>query len=97
MDKPDSSDVLCGIASLVVPGAGQLVQGRIKAAALMFFGTLLAWLFLLGWLVHLYAGYEAATHHPRRARSERLETDRRRRMIDRIRSTGSARRSHDRG
>lgn len=67
MEGPGSGgNVLAALCSFVVPGLGQLFQGRLLSAFFQFafFGFL--WLFWLGWIMHLYSAYSAATFiHPR--------------------------------
>ena len=62
--------VLAGVLSLILPGLGQIYNGRVLAGILwlvlasgLWFGTG----FLLGWILHLVAGYCAysyAKEHP---------------------------------
>ena len=44
---------LAAFASLVVPGLGQLLQGRLGMAIFMFGLVVFLWFFLLGWIIHL--------------------------------------------
>lgn len=58
-----AGNVIAAICSLFVPGLGQLVQGRVLAAILMFVLAGAVWLVsfgLLGWVMHLVACIEAA-------------------------------------
>ena len=58
-----SGNVLAAIASFLIPGLGQLVQGRLLRALLMLMlaGFLwLVWLGFGGWIGHLVACYDAA-------------------------------------
>jgi TM2 domain-containing membrane protein YozV len=57
-------NVLAAICSLFIPGLGQLVQGRLLKAALMFVLAGILWFFLLGWLVHLWSIIDAAMFKP---------------------------------
>ncbi|MBI3270787.1 MAG: hypothetical protein HYZ53_17425 [Planctomycetes bacterium] len=57
-------NVLAGLASFLVPGLGQLVQGRVLAAAAFFLVDLVLWFFLLGWLMHICAAVDAAVWRP---------------------------------
>jgi len=59
-----AGNVIAALASFFVPGLGQLAQGRILAALVHFIGTVLLWLFMLGWLGHLWSAYSAATWRP---------------------------------
>lgn len=48
------------IFSMVIPGLGQLYQGRRPAALIHFVGAVMLWTLGYGWIVHLYSGIEAA-------------------------------------
>lgn len=52
------------VFSLVVPGLGQLYQGRRPAAVIHFVLAVLLWMLGYGWIVHLYSGIEAAFQTP---------------------------------
>lgn len=56
----ESGNVIAAVCSFFVPGLGQLVQGRILKAAVMFVLAGVLWIFLLGWLVHLWSIFDAA-------------------------------------
>ena len=43
---------MAAFASLVVPGLGQLLQGRLGRAIFMFGLVVFLWFFLLGWIIH---------------------------------------------
>jgi hypothetical protein len=61
--RGSGGNVIAGIASLVIPGLGQLAQGRILSALLMCCVSGLLWLLsfgLLGWLGHVIACLDAA-------------------------------------
>ena len=54
-------NVLAGLASFFIPGLGQLVQGRLlRALVMLLLATALWWIFL-GWIVHVWSAYDAAT------------------------------------
>jgi TM2 domain-containing membrane protein YozV len=58
-----AGNVIAAICSFFIPGLGQLVQGRILAALVMFVLAAVVWFVsfgLLGWLMHLVACIEAA-------------------------------------
>ncbi len=50
--------------SLIIPGLGQLYQGRRPAAVVHFVLAVLLWLLTYGWVVHLYSAAEAALQKP---------------------------------
>ncbi|MDJ0840777.1 MAG: hypothetical protein QNK37_29970 [Acidobacteriota bacterium] len=55
-----AGNVLAAICSFFIPGLGQLVQGRLLMAVVMFVLAGFLWLFLLGWLIHLWSIIDAA-------------------------------------
>lgn len=55
-----AGNVLSALASFFIPGLGQLLQGRLIMALVMFVGAAVLWWFLLGWLVHLWSVLDAA-------------------------------------
>lgn len=60
-----SGNVIAALASFFIPGLGQLLQGRIIMAAVMFVLASVLWVILLGWLVHLWSIVDAALYRPR--------------------------------
>jgi TM2 domain-containing membrane protein YozV len=54
-------NVLAGLASFFIPGLGQLVQGRLLRALVMFLLATALWWIFLGWIIHLWSAYDAAT------------------------------------
>jgi TM2 domain-containing membrane protein YozV len=61
-----SGNVLAAICSFFIPGLGQLVQGRLLKAIVMFVLAALLWIVLLGWLIHLWSILDAALYKPAR-------------------------------
>jgi TM2 domain-containing membrane protein YozV len=59
-------NVLAAICSFFIPGLGQLVQGRLMKAIIMFVLAGLLWIVLLGWLIHLWSILDAALYKPER-------------------------------
>ncbi|WP_148715219.1 DUF6677 family protein [Chitinolyticbacter meiyuanensis] len=57
-------NVLAALASFFIPGLGQLVQGRVLKAALMFVLAAVLWIVLMGWIVHLWSIVDAALFDP---------------------------------
>jgi len=57
-------NVLAAICSFFIPGLGQLVQGRLLAAAVQFILAAVLWWILMGWIVHIYSIYDAAVFKP---------------------------------
>jgi TM2 domain-containing membrane protein YozV len=65
--KGSTGNVIAGIASFIVPGLGQLVQGRLLAALFMFFLAGAIWVVSLGtmgWIGHVIAAVHAALYDP---------------------------------
>jgi TM2 domain-containing membrane protein YozV len=56
-----TGNVVAALASFFIPGLGQLLQGRALRAAVQFILAAVLWIFLLGWLVHLWSILDAAT------------------------------------
>lgn len=55
-----AGNVIAALASFFIPGLGQLVQGRMLAALIHFVLAGVLWIFLLGWIVHLWSIIDAA-------------------------------------
>ncbi|HCW76119.1 MAG TPA: hypothetical protein DHU63_06225 [Candidatus Marinimicrobia bacterium] len=57
-------NVLAALASLFIPGLGQLLQGRVSVGAFQFIFAMIMWYFFLGWLIHLWSVVDAAKWTP---------------------------------
>lgn len=57
-------NVLAALASLFIPGLGQLLQGRLVMAIIQFVLAALLWFVLLGWIIHLWSILDAARFKP---------------------------------
>lgn len=57
-----SGNVIAGLASFFLPGLGQLVQGRMLAAFIHFLLGCVLWIVFMGWLIHIWSAYSAATY-----------------------------------
>ena len=57
-----TGNVIAAVCSFFIPGLGQLVQGRVVAAALQFVFAAVLWWFWLGWIVHLWSIIDAARY-----------------------------------
>jgi len=55
-----AGNVIAAICSLIIPGLGQLLQGRILMAVIQFVLAGILWVFLLGWIIHLWSIIDAA-------------------------------------
>ncbi len=60
MTQGSTGNVIAAICSFFIPGLGQLVQGQLLKAAIMFVLAGILWIFLLGWIVHIWSIYDAA-------------------------------------
>jgi TM2 domain-containing membrane protein YozV len=62
-----AGNVISALASLFIPGLGQLLQGRFLAAVLFFVGAAVLWFIsigTLGWIMHLWSCLNAALWKP---------------------------------
>ena len=60
MAQGSTGNVIAALASFVLPGLGQLLQGRVLAAIFYFLLFAVLWMIFLGWLIHLVACLDAA-------------------------------------
>jgi TM2 domain-containing membrane protein YozV len=60
-----TGNVIAALASFFIPGLGQLIQGRLIIAIVMFVLAGILWFFLLGWVIHLWSILDAALWKPR--------------------------------
>jgi TM2 domain-containing membrane protein YozV len=60
-----AGNVLAALCSFFIPGLGQLVQGRLLKAFVMFVLAAILWVFWLGWIIHLWSILDAALFKPR--------------------------------
>ncbi|MDA3915059.1 hypothetical protein [Oleiagrimonas sp.] len=61
-----AGNVIAALCSFFIPGLGQLLQGRVLMALVMFVLAAVLWWFLLGWIIHLWSIVDAALFKPRR-------------------------------
>jgi TM2 domain-containing membrane protein YozV len=59
-----TGNVIAAVCSFFIPGLGQLVQGRVMMAMVMFVLAALLWFIFMGWLVHLWSIIDAAVWKP---------------------------------
>ncbi len=55
-----TGNVIAALCSFFIPGLGQLIQGRLLMAIIMFVLAGVLWFVLLGWLIHLWSIIDAA-------------------------------------
>ncbi len=60
-----AGNVISALASFFIPGLGQLLQGRLMLAIVMFVLAGVLWIFLLGWAIHLWSVLDAALWKPK--------------------------------
>lgn len=59
-----AGNVIAALASFFIPGLGQLLQGRLLLAIIMFLAAGVLWIFLFGWIIHLWSILDAAMFKP---------------------------------
>ncbi len=64
-NQGSTGNIIAALCSFVLPGLGQLVQGRLLKGVIMFVLSCVLWFFLLGWIVHIWATIDAAVWRPR--------------------------------
>lgn len=57
-------NVLAALCSFFIPGLGQLLQGRLLIALVMFVLASVLWLIFMGWIIHLWSIIDAARFAP---------------------------------
>jgi hypothetical protein len=60
-----TGNVIAALCSFFIPGLGQLIQGRLLMAAIHFVLSIVLWIVLLGWLIHLWSIIDAAMFKPK--------------------------------
>lgn len=63
--RGSAGNVIAALASFFVPGLGQLIQGRVIMALVMFVLAAVLWIVLLGWIIHLWSIVDAAVWKPK--------------------------------
>lgn len=63
--RGSAGNVIAALASFFIPGLGQLLQGRLFMAAVMFVLAAALWIILLGWVIHLWSILDAAVWKPK--------------------------------
>jgi TM2 domain-containing membrane protein YozV len=64
MAQGSTGNVIAALASFFIPGLGQLLQGKLLRAIVMFVLASILWFFLLGWIIHLWSILDAALYRP---------------------------------
>ena len=57
-----TGNVIAALASFFIPGLGQLLQGKLLLALVMFVMAAVLWWFWLGWIIHLWSIIDAALY-----------------------------------
>jgi TM2 domain-containing membrane protein YozV len=73
MGRGSAGNIIAALCSFFIPGLGQLLQGRWLLAAFMFVMSVLLWVILLGWIIHLWSIIDAAIYEPPRRYGYRRE------------------------
>ena len=60
-----TGNIIAALASFFIPGLGQLLQGRLLMAIIHFVFAIALWVFLLGWIIHLWSILDAALFKPK--------------------------------
>jgi TM2 domain-containing membrane protein YozV len=60
-----TGNVIAALCSLFIPGLGQLLQGRLIIAIVMFVLAGVLWFFMLGWAIHIWSVIDAALFKPK--------------------------------
>ena len=60
-----TGNVIAALASFFIPGLGQLLQGRLFLAIIQFVLATVLWIFLLGWIIHIWSILDAALYKPK--------------------------------
>lgn len=55
-----TGNVIAALCSFFIPGLGQLIQGRLLKAIVMFVLAAVLWVFWLGWIVNIWSIIDAA-------------------------------------
>ncbi len=64
MGRGSAGNVIAALSSFFIPGLGQLLQGRWLLAGFMFIASIVLWVILLGWVIHLWSIIDAAIYAP---------------------------------
>jgi TM2 domain-containing membrane protein YozV len=64
MNRGSAGNVIAALCSFFIPGLGQLLQGRWLLAGFMFVMSVVLWVILLGWIIHLWSIIDAAIYEP---------------------------------
>jgi TM2 domain-containing membrane protein YozV len=59
-----AGNVIAAVCSFFIPGLGQLVQGRLLKAFIMFVLAAALWVIWMGWIIHLWSILDAALFKP---------------------------------
>jgi TM2 domain-containing membrane protein YozV len=63
--RGSTGNVIAALASFFIPGLGQLLQGKLVRAIIMFILAAVLWWILLGWIIHLWSILDAALYRPK--------------------------------
>lgn len=61
-EQGSTGNVIAALCSFFIPGLGQLLQGRVFIALIMFVLAVVLWYFILGWIIMIWAVIDAAIY-----------------------------------
>lgn len=60
--RGSTGNVIAALASFFIPGLGQLLQGKLLRALVMFVLAAILWWVMLGWIIHIWSIIDAAVY-----------------------------------
>jgi TM2 domain-containing membrane protein YozV len=57
-----AAHLIAALCSWILPGLGQFFQNRLREAFGFLILAFVLWTFFLGWLIHLWAAWDAAVY-----------------------------------
>jgi len=62
--RGSTGNVIAALCSFLIPGLGQLLQGRVLMSLVQFVLAGALWFIFLGWIIHLWSIIDAARFDP---------------------------------
>ena len=59
-EQGNTGNVIAALASFFIPGLGQRLQGRLGMVSIHFVLAAGLWIFMLGWIIHIWSIIDAA-------------------------------------
>lgn len=57
-----TGNAVAAVSSFFIPGLGQLLQGKLFRALIMFVAAAALWVIYLGWIIHIWSILDAMFH-----------------------------------